>query len=126
MHVISIGIALLTAAAIIVVGLMYLFVPGTMMKSFGLPLPGDNPNVAWWLRLKGTRDVVSGLIVLALVVWGSSHLIGIVLAIAALIPIGDMSLVLAARGSVRTALSVHGLTAAVMLVGAVPLIAGPA
>lgn len=124
LHLLSISIALLAAAAIIVIGLMYLFVPRTMMKSFGLPLPGDNPNVPWWLRLKGSRDIVSGLIVLALVAWGEPRLIGIVLAIAALIPIGDMSLVLAAKGSVRTALSVHGLTAAVMLLGAVPLITG--
>lgn len=124
MHWFSIGIALLAAAAIIVVGLMYLFVPRTAMKSFGLPLPGVDPAMPWWLRLKGSRDIVSGLIVLALVAWGEPRLVGVVLAIASLIPIGDMSLVLAARGSIRTALSVHGLTAAIMLAGAVPLITG--
>ena len=72
------------------------------------------------------RDVTSGLVVLAMLLWGSSHNLGIVLLIEALIPIGDMSLVLAARGSTRRAFGIHGLTAALMIAGAVPLIMGMA
>ena len=124
MHWFSLGVALLSAVAIIGIGVMYLFAPMTIMKSFGLPLPGEGANVAWWLRLKGSRDVVSGLVVFATVAWGKPRLLGIVLLILALIPVGDMSLVLAAKGSTKTAFGVHGLTAVIMILGAVPLLAG--
>jgi hypothetical protein len=124
MHWFSLGVALLVAVAIIVVGAMYLFTPTTMMRSFGLPLPGNDANVAWWLRLKGSRDIVSGLVVFALVAWGEPRLLGTVLIILALIPVCDMSLVLAAGGSANTALGIHGLTAAVMIAAAIPLIIG--
>ena len=79
MHWFSIGVALLTAVAIIAIGVMYLSNPWAAAQSFGLPLPEEGPNIAWWLRLKGSRDVVSGLVVLAMspcgaarACWGSS------------------------------------------------------
>ena len=122
MHLFSLGVALLAAVAIIGVGIMYLVNPIGATRSFGLPLPGDGANIAWWLRLKGSRDVVSGFVVLAVMLWGGSHMLGIVLLIEALIPVGDMSIVLAAKGSVTRALSIHGLTAAVMVLGAIPLV----
>ncbi len=124
MHWFSIGVALLAAVAIIAVGLMYLVDPRVATQSFGLPLPEDGPNVAWWLRLKGVRDVVAGLVVLALLVWGTSRMVGIVLLIEAMIPVGDMSLVLAAKGSTKTAFGIHGSTAALMILAAIPLITG--
>ncbi len=70
------------------------------------------------------RDIVSGLVVLALIVWGTPYLLGIILLIEAMIPTGDMSLILAAKGSARTAFGVHGLTAMLMTAAAVPLILG--
>ncbi|MGI4731257.1 MAG: DUF4267 domain-containing protein, partial [Janthinobacterium lividum] len=98
--------------------------PRAATQSFGLPLPEDGANVAWWLRLKGVRDVASGLVLLAVMTWGSFQMLGIVLMIEALVPVGDMSLILAARGSTKTALSVHGLTAALMILAALPLMTG--
>lgn len=124
MHWFSIGVALLAASGIIVVGVMYLSNPRGATQSFGLPLPEAGANIAWWLRLKGVRDIASGLVVLALVVWGDARLLGIVLLIEAMIPVGDMTLVLAAKGSTKTALGVHGLTAALMILAAIPLIVG--
>ena len=126
MHWFSIIVALLAAIGIIVLGAMYLFNPRGATQSFGLPLPEAGANVAWWLRLKGTRDIVSGLVLLALVAWGAPKLIGIVMLIQALIPTGDMSLILASKGSTKTAFGVHGLTAALMILGAIPLILGVA
>lgn len=120
------GVALLAAIGIIAIGVMYLLQPRVMTRNFGLPLPEEGANVAWWLRLKGSRDIVSGLVVLALLVWGSPHLLGIVLLIEAMIPIGDMSLVLAAKGSARHAVGIHGLTAALMIAASIPLIMGVA
>lgn len=124
MHWISLGLALLAALAIIAIGVMYVANPRAMTPSFGLPPPEEGRNIVWWLRLKGTRDIVSGLIVLAVMAWGGPRMLGIVLLVAALIPVGDMSLVLGAKGSIRTALGVHGVTAAVMVFAAIPLIMG--
>lgn len=124
MHWFSNGVALLAAVAIIAVGVVYLFSPWKATQSFGLPLPEEGPNIAWWLRLKGSRDVVSGLVVLAVIVWGGPRLLGIVLLIEAMIPACDMSLVLAANGSTRAAFGIHGLTAALMILAAIPLIMG--
>ena len=122
MYWFSTGVALLAAVGIISVGVMYLSQPRQTTPSFGLPLPEDGPNIAWWLRLKGVRDIVSGLVVLAMLVWGSPHEQGIVLLIEAIIPTGDMSLVLAAKGSARRAFGIHGLTAVLMILAAIPLI----
>lgn len=126
MHWFSIGVALLAAVGIIGIGTMYLLQPRMMSQNFGLPVPEEGRNTTWWLRLKGTRDVVSGLVVVALMVWGSPMVLGIVLLIEAIIPAGDMSLILAAKGSAKTAFSVHGLTATLMVAGAIPLLMGKA
>ena len=126
MHWIPYGVALLAAVGIIVVGVMYLSNPRAATQSFGLPLPEEGANIAWWLRLKGTRDIVSGLVVLALMVWGEPRMVGIVLLIEAMIPVGDMSVVLAAKGSVKRAFGIHALTAVLMIVAAFPLIVGVA
>lgn len=124
MHWLAMGVAALAAVAIIAIGAMYLFNPRVATQSFGLPLPEEGPNIAWWLRLKGVRDIVAGLVVLAMMVWSGSRVLGIVLLSEAMIPAGDMSLILAAKGSTKTAFGIHGLTAALMILAAVPLIIG--
>ncbi|MDT8262357.1 DUF4267 domain-containing protein, partial [Roseomonas sp. DSM 102946] len=95
---------------------MYLASQREATQNFGLPLPEDGADIAWWLRLKGTRDVVSGLVLLGLIAWGEPRVIGIVLLIEAIIPLGDRSLITAARGSTKRAFGIHGLTAALMVV----------
>jgi hypothetical protein len=124
MHAFSIGVSLLAAFGIIAIGALYLANPRAATQSFGLPLPAEGANIAWWLRLKGVRDIVSGLVLLAALSWGGARMAGIVLLVEAMIPVGDMSLILAAKGSVRTALGVHGVTAALMIAAAIPLIVG--
>jgi hypothetical protein len=122
MRELAFGLAALLAVGIIIIGGQYLARPRLATESFGLPLPEHGPNVAWWLRLKGVRDVVSGLIVFALMAQASPRTLGIVLLVQALIPIGDMLTILAAKGSTKHAFGVHGLTAAVMVFTAVLLI----
>ncbi len=124
MHWFSIGVAALAAVAIIVLGIMYLAKPRTATQSFGLPLPEEGANTDWWLRLKGSRDIVSGLIVFALLAWGDLRILGIILLIQAITPVCDMSTILAAKGSTGRAFGIHGLTAALMILAAIPLIAG--
>jgi hypothetical protein len=112
----------LVAVAIIAIGVMYILQPRVMTRNFGLPIPEEGSNITWWLRLKGSRDIVSGLVVLATTAWGSTAMLGMILLVEAIIPVGDMGLILAAKGSTRTALGVHGLTAVVMISLAVPLL----
>lgn len=126
MYWFAMGVALLAGIGIITIGALYIFNPMAATQSFGLPLPGKSENVAWWLRLKGVRDIASGLVVLALMLWGDSRTLGIVLLVEALIPLGDMSLILAAKGSASRAFAIHGVTAALMILAAIPLMQGPA
>ena len=121
MHWLLMGLALLLALAIIAIGAQYVASPTTATRSFGLPLPEEGTNIAWWLRLKGVRDIVSGLVVLALMAWGGPRVVGIVLLVEAMVPVGDMLLILAAKGSAKTAFGVHGFTAVLMIVAAIPL-----
>src|SRR5690348_8495479 len=126
MHWFALGMALLLAFAIIAIGILYLVSPLTATRSFGLPLPESGANLAWWLRLKGVRDIVSGLAVLAFMIWGAPGAVGLILLVEAFIPVGDMLVILAAKGSTKSALGMHGLTAVIMVVAAVPLIIGVA
>lgn len=126
MHGFSVGVALLVSVGIIAMGALYIFNPRAATQSFGLPLPEEGANIAWWLRLKGVRDIVAGLVVLALLIWSVSPVVGMVLLIDSLIAAGDMSLILAAKGSTKAALGMHGLTATLMIVAAIPLLTGVA
>lgn len=126
MYWFSIGVALLVAIGIIAIGIMYLSNPRAATQSFGLPLPEEGANIAWWLRLKGVRDIASGLVVLALMVWGGPRMVGIALLVEAIIPAGDMSLILASKGSAKRAFGIHGFTAALMILAAISLIMGVA
>jgi hypothetical protein len=124
MHWIAIGLALLLAFAIIVIGARYVASPLAAARSFGLPLPEAGANTVWWLRLKGVRDIASGVIVLVFVARGGMQAVGIVLLVEAIVPVGDMLLILAANGSRRSALGIHGVTALVMILTAIALMTG--
>ena len=120
MHWVSIGLALLLAIAIITIGALYVASPMAATRSFGLPLPEAGTNIAWWLRLKGMRDIVSGLAVLAFMAWGVPRAVGIILLVEAIVPVGDMLLILAAKGSAKSAFGIHGFTAVLMVLTAIP------
>ncbi len=123
-HWLAIGLALLVALAIIAIGVRYVASPMSATRSFGLPFPEEGPNVAWWLRLKGVRDIVSGLVLLAMMAWGGPAALGIVLLVEAIISVDDMSLILVAKGLRRHAFLIHGVTASLMILGAIPLLTG--
>ncbi|MDH2382565.1 DUF4267 domain-containing protein [Bradyrhizobium sp. CER78] len=126
MHWLSPGTGLFVAVGIIAIGIGYAASPRTMTRSFGLPLPESGSNIAWWLRLKGVRDIVAGLVVLAFMAFGTPRDVGLILLVEAIIPVGDMLLILAAKGSAKSAFGMHGLTAVVMILAAIPLILGVA
>ena len=106
---------LLVALAIIAIGIGYVASPTTMTRSFGLPPPESGTNIASWLRLKGVRDIAAGLAVLALMMWGTPGAVGLILLVEAIIPVGDMLVILAAKGSTKSAFGMHGLTAVLMV-----------
>ena len=124
MHGLALGIALLVALAIIAMGTQYVASPRSATRSFGLPLPEEGANVAWWLRLKGVRDIASGLAVLAFMAWGGLRDIGIIQLTLAVIPVGDMLVILAAKGSTKSAFGMHGLTAVLMVLAAILMMVG--
>jgi hypothetical protein len=102
-------LAALIAAGIIVIGCFYLASPERILGSFGLKPPASDADTRAWLRLKGIRDVASGLVVLTMMLTADRRLVGIALLVCAIIPLGDMSIVLGAGGSKSRAFSIHGL-----------------
>jgi hypothetical protein len=112
----------LIAAGIIVIGCFYLLSPERISGSFGLKPPASDADTRAWLRLKGIRDVASGLVLLAMMLTADSRMVGIVLLVFAVIPFGDMSNILVSGGRKATAFSVHGVTCAVMLFAGLLLI----
>ena len=61
---------------------------------------------------------------LAFIACGELHTVGVVLLVEAIIPIGDMLVILAAKGSARSAFGMHGLTAVVMVLAAILMMIG--
>lgn len=117
MHLVILrSLAALLAVAIILIGSFYVVSPQRITGSFGLRPPAHDADTRAWLRLKGTRDIASGLLVLTLMLTTDTRTLGIALLVLAITPLGDMLNVLASGGSRSTALSVHGATCAVMLV----------
>ncbi|GLY66602.1 DUF4267 domain-containing protein [Amycolatopsis taiwanensis] len=113
----TVNTALTTAGILFIfyIGVSYVLTPETIAPGFGLshwPL-GDGDG---FLILKGIRDIVSGLVLTVLLLIGQRRALGWVLLVEALTPIGDMTNVLAHHGSATVAFSVHGLTAALIVI----------
>jgi len=109
-------LAAFLAAGIIVIGCFYLVSPERISGSFGLKPPASDADTRAWLRPKGIRDVVAGLIVFTMMFAADTRSVGIALLVEAIIPFGDMSIILASGGSKSRAFSIHGVTCVVMLV----------
>ena len=121
-NAIPLSVAALIALGIFVIGCFYLASPQRVLGGFGLKPPAPDADTHAWLRLKGIRDVASGLVLLTLMLTTDSRTVGIVLLVFAIIPFGDMSNILVSGGRKATALSVHGVTCAVMLFAGLLLI----
>src|SRR5215468_10082428 len=115
-NAIPLSLAVLVSVGIIVIGCFYIASPERILGSFGLKPPAPDADTRAWLRLKGIRDVAAGFVVLTMMLIGGRQLVGIALLVEAIIPLGDMSIILASGGSKSTAFSIHGVTCAVMLV----------
>src|SRR6516165_9206758 len=98
-NAILLSLAALVAAGIIVIGCFYLAAPQRISGTFGLKPPASDADTRAWLRPKGIRDVVAGLVLLAMMLTADGRVLGIVLLVEAIIPLGDMSIILASGGS---------------------------
>ena len=110
------SLAALIAVGIMVIGCFYLVSPERISGTFGLKPPATDADTRAWLRLKGIRDAVAGLVVLIMMLTADRHSLGLALLVLAIIPFGDMSIILGSGGSKSRAFSIHGVTRAVMLV----------
>lgn len=121
-NAIPLSVAALIAVSVITIGCFYLASPERISGSFGLKPPAPDADTRAWLRLKGIRDVGAGLVVLTMMLTTDTRSVGIALLAFAIIPLGDMSIVLGSGGSKSKAFSIHGVTCAVMLVAGLLLI----
>ncbi len=115
-HAIPLAMAALLAVAIIAIGCFYILSPERITGGFGLKPPAPDADTRAWLRLKGIRDIGSGLVVLTLMLTTDARTVGIALLVLSFVALGDMCNVLWSGGSKSTAFSVHGATCAVMVV----------
>ena len=109
-------LAALVAVGVIVIGCFYLVSPQRILGQFGLKPPASDADTRAWLRLKGLRDFTCGLLVLIMTLAADRRSVGIAVLVLAIIPLGDMSIILGSGGSKSKAFSIHGVTCAVMLV----------
>ena len=110
------SLAALIAVGVMVIGCFYLVSPERISGTFGLKPPASDADTRAWLRLKGIRDAVAGLVVLTMMLIADRQSVGIALLVLAIIPLGDMSIILGSGGSKSRAFSIHGVTCGVMLV----------
>lgn len=103
----------LPGAAIIGIGARFLLRPDVGAHGFGIEASGTTASA--YGRIKGIRDIVSGLLLFAALLRGRRDEITALLSIATLTPLSDMLIVLAHKG--RTAYlhaGIHGGTALYM------------
>ena len=110
--------------AIILIGARFLLQPQVAAAGFGVPseMPASGGGVTPWLHAKGMRDVASGLFILILLANQAPHLLGVFMAAASIIPLGDAAIVLLSGGTRAAAFGIHGATAAVILAASAALL----
>src|SRR6266404_3459390 len=116
LNAMPLSLAALIAVGVIVIASFYLVSSERISGTFGLKPPASDADTRAWLRLKGIRDAVFGLVVLTMMLIADGRLVGIALLVEAIVPLGDMSIILGSGGSKSRAFSIHGVTCAVMLV----------
>jgi uncharacterized membrane protein len=119
MQTTAIALVILTGLGIIFVGASYLIAPQATAKGFGF---AAGPTPTTWLNIKGIRDIVSGLALLVPLAMGELNLVGWLMLVAAITPLGDAITVLRHGGSKTLAYAMHGGTAFVVALAGVLLL----
>ena len=78
-NAIPVALAVLVSIGIIVIGCLYVASPERILGGFGLKPPAPDADTRAWLRLKGIRDIASGVAVLTLMLTTNRQTVGILL-----------------------------------------------
>jgi hypothetical protein len=117
------GLSGLLGLGIIAIGVRFLLAPRAAAAGYGVAIKEEIERSGAYLSAKGVRDVVSGLVVFLLIATAGHRVLGGWMLVMALIPIGDAIVVLRSGGSKATAYGVHMMTAVVMAVIGILLLA---
>lgn len=105
-------VALLGCVFIMFIGARFLLVPRAATTAFGVP----EDSLRALTSIKGVRDITSGVVPLVVLAAAGQHVFGWALLAAAITPIGDAVIVRTNGGTLAKALSIHGATAALLIV----------
>jgi hypothetical protein len=115
------GLAVVLDLFIAFIGARFLLAPHTAAAGYGVPAKGADDSA--YLAVKGVRDLSFGLVGLALLAFVGARAEAWFMLVAALIPLGDMVIVLRHGGTKATAFGIHLSTAVVVLISAALLFA---
>lgn len=115
------ALALLAGATVLFFGLNFLLNPQGAAAGFGVA-PWPQGNADGYFVVKGVRDVAVATTVLLLLALGQRRVLGWVLLVDAVIPLGDALTVLTHGGTLTTALGIHLAAAAVVVLTAAMLL----
>ena len=97
----------LAALAFVALGSGSFVAPRALAENYGLPVTGDTGDA--YVRALGARDLVLGLLLGALLVARAPRgILGVTVALCALVGAADFTLVATTPGANRKALAIHG------------------
>lgn len=116
--------ALVPAIGLMALGSIFILAPEMGGAIFGIPAPeGEGAS---WLAVVGLRDLVFGGYVIALALYSDRRAVGVVLGVTALIPLGDVLILLVIQGfSSPGHLLLHLASAGIMSGASVWMLRGP-
>ncbi|MBO1756141.1 DUF4267 domain-containing protein [Allobranchiibius sp. CTAmp26] len=117
MTVVALIVAVVGCIFILFIGARFLMAPRVAMAGFGVP----QDSVRALTSIKGVRDITSGVVPLVVLTAAGHHAFGWALVAAALTPIGDAVIVITNGGTLRHAVSVHAVTALVLVIAGLVL-----
>ena len=115
------GLAVVLDLFIAFIGVRFLLAPRTAAAGYGVP--AEPADAGAYLAVKGVRDLSLGLMGLALLAFVGAAAGAWFMLAAALIPLGDMLIVLRHGGTKAVAFGIHLATAVVVLTSAALLFA---
>ncbi|MFJ8494206.1 DUF4267 domain-containing protein [Streptomyces sp. NPDC094038] len=98
-------------------GYRFLFQPGPAAAGYGVPADPTGDAGAY-LSVKGLRDGTFGVVGLALLAFAGAHAEAWFMLCVALVPLGDMLIVLRRGGTRAVAFGIHFATAVLVLISA--------
>ena len=110
------GLAVALTLFVVFIGLRFLMAPRASAAGYGVPAKVDGDPA--YLTIKGLRDLAFGILGLALIAFASAHAVGWYMLAVAIVPLGDMLIVLRHGGTKPVAFGIHFATAVVVLISA--------